>query len=69
MALEIERKFLVRDESWRAHCAYRHEIRDGLIAIADGRKVRVRMVPRFKISHATAQSNILLVLEARKTAA
>ncbi|GEP57103.1 adenylate cyclase [Reyranella soli] len=43
MALEIERKFLVRDESWRAHCAHQQEIRDGLIAIADGRKVRVRI--------------------------
>jgi len=46
MALEIERKFLVRDESWRAHCAHRHQIRDGLIAIADGRKVRVRICDR-----------------------
>jgi len=43
MALEIERKFLVRDESWRARCAHQYEIRDGLIAIADGRKVRVRI--------------------------
>ena len=43
MVLEIERKFLVRDESWRAHCVRQHEIRDGLIAIADGRKVRVRI--------------------------
>ena len=43
MALEIERKFLVRDETWRAHCARQHEIRDGLIAIAEGRKVRVRI--------------------------
>ena len=43
MALEIERKFLVRDESWRAHCAHRYQIRDGLIAVADGRKVRVRI--------------------------
>lgn len=43
MALEIERKFLVRDGRWRAHSAYQHEIRDGLIAIAEGRKVRVRI--------------------------
>lgn len=42
MLREIERKFLVQDESWRGH--YRqHEIRDGLIAIAEGRKVRVRI--------------------------
>jgi adenylate cyclase len=43
MALEIERKFLVRDESWRASSTSQHEIRDGLIAVADGRKVRVRI--------------------------
>jgi adenylate cyclase len=43
MVLEIERKFLVRDETWRANCACKHEIRDGLIAVADGRKVRVRI--------------------------
>lgn len=46
MALEIERKFLLRDESWRAHCARQHEIRDGLIAVAVGRKVRVRISDR-----------------------
>lgn len=46
MRLEIERKFLVRDEGWRAHCARQHEIRDGLIAIAEGRKVRVRICDR-----------------------
>jgi adenylate cyclase len=46
MALEIERKFLVQDESWRAHCTGQHEIRDGLIAIAEGRKVRVRICDR-----------------------
>ena len=43
MALEIERKFLVRDDSWRACSSRHHEIRDGLIAVADGRKVRVRI--------------------------
>lgn len=46
MVLEIERKFLVRDDGWRALSACRHEIRDGLIAIADGRKVRVRICDR-----------------------
>jgi CYTH domain-containing protein len=46
MALEIERKFLVRDESWRASCTGQHEIRDGLIAVAYGRKVRVRVCDR-----------------------
>ena len=43
MAVEIERKFLVRDESWREHIVRRQEIRDGLIAVANGRKVRVRI--------------------------
>ena len=43
MAVEIERKFLVRDESWRGLATRRSEIRDGLIAVANGRKVRVRI--------------------------
>ena len=43
MAVEIERKFLVQDDSWRSLASRRQEIRDGLIAIADGRKVRVRI--------------------------
>jgi CYTH domain-containing protein len=43
MAVEIERKFLVRDDSWRSLASRRQEIRDGLIAIANGRKVRVRI--------------------------
>lgn len=43
MALEIERKFLVRNGSWRGQCTHQHEIRDGLIATAVGRKVRVRI--------------------------
>jgi len=43
MALEIERKFLVRDDGWRNHCIRQHDIRDGLIAVAPGRQVRVRV--------------------------
>ena len=43
MAVEIERKFLVRDESWRGFSTRQQEIRDGLIAVANGRKVRVRI--------------------------
>jgi CYTH domain-containing protein len=43
MAVEIERKFLVRDDSWRSLASRRQAIRDGLIAIANGRKVRVRI--------------------------
>jgi CYTH domain-containing protein len=43
MAVEIERKFLVRDDTWRSFVTSQHEIREGLIAVADGRKVRVRI--------------------------
>jgi adenylate cyclase len=43
MAIEIERKFLVRNESWRGLFTRKQEIRDGLIAVANGRKVRVRI--------------------------
>ena len=43
MAVEIERKFLVRDTSWRSEVTHQQEITDGLIAIAGGRKVRVRI--------------------------
>ncbi|MCA0940046.1 CYTH domain-containing protein [Salipiger pacificus] len=42
LAKEIERKFLVADDSWRAHVAQSERLRDGLIASEDGRKVRVR---------------------------
>jgi CYTH domain-containing protein len=43
MAVEIERKFLVRDDNWRSQVTHQQEIRDGLIAIGGGRKVRVRI--------------------------
>jgi CYTH domain-containing protein len=43
MAVEIERKFLVRDDSWRSQVTRQREITDGLIAIAGSRKVRVRI--------------------------
>jgi adenylate cyclase len=46
MAVEIERKFLVRDNSWRNQVTRQREIKDGLIAITDGRKVRVRICDR-----------------------
>ena len=46
MAVEIERKFLVHDDSWRSHVIRQHEIKDGLIAIAGARKVRVRICDR-----------------------
>jgi CYTH domain-containing protein len=43
MHFEIERKFLVRDGGWRDFHTHKMEIRDGLIAVACGRKVRVRI--------------------------
>ena len=43
MAVEIERKFLLRDESWRRLYTRKQEITDGLIAFAPERKVRVRI--------------------------
>src|SRR5262245_45319093 len=43
MAVEIERKFLVRDERWRSQVSRQQEITDGLIAISGARKVRVRI--------------------------
>jgi adenylate cyclase len=40
---EIERKFLVRDQSWRKRVTASERLRDGLIATSNGRKVRVRI--------------------------
>lgn len=44
MPLEIERKFLVRDDSWKAACTHSVKVRDGLIACSEGRKARVRVI-------------------------
>ena len=43
MPIEIERKFLVRDETWWDIFTSKQENTDGLIAVANGRKVRVRV--------------------------
>jgi adenylate cyclase len=43
MATEIERKYLVLDDSWRKDCIRQDRLRDGIIASSDGRKVRVRI--------------------------
>jgi len=43
MALEIERKFLIADETWRRHAVRSERIVDGLLATSKGRKVRVRL--------------------------
>ncbi|MCA0997073.1 CYTH domain-containing protein [Alloyangia pacifica] len=42
MAKEIERKFLVTHEGWKASVTKSERLRDGLIAAAGGRKARVR---------------------------
>jgi adenylate cyclase len=43
MALEIERKFLVTNDDWRASCGKMEFLRDGLVAASADRKVRVRV--------------------------
>jgi CYTH domain-containing protein len=41
--LEIERKFLVKSDTWRQFVVRSERMRDGLVAASDGRKVRVRL--------------------------
>jgi CYTH domain-containing protein len=41
--IEIERKFLLRNDRWKAAVIDRRDFRDGLIAASDGSKVRVRI--------------------------
>ena len=43
MATEIERKFLVTGNAWRNLAIHREHLRDGLIAMTEDRKVRVRI--------------------------
>lgn len=43
MPVEIERKFLVLTDDWRAKCVRSVRLRDGLVVASDGRKVRVRV--------------------------
>jgi adenylate cyclase len=42
MTQEIERKFLIADDSWRDEVIRRVYLRDGLLAFLDGLKVRIR---------------------------
>ena len=42
MAVEIETKFLVANDDWRKLAVSSEVLVDGLIAVSDGRKVRVR---------------------------
>ncbi len=46
MHFEIERKFLVTNDSWRERCVSSQHLVDGLVAISDERKVRVRLYER-----------------------
>ena len=43
MHIETERKFLVRDESFKAEAVESHHIKQGYIAHDGGRTVRVRL--------------------------
>lgn len=43
MPHEIERKFLLRNDTLRTHVVRSERLRDGLLAASDGRKVRVRL--------------------------
>lgn len=43
MAIETERKFLVRDDTWRSAVTSSISIRQGYIASAPGRSVRLRL--------------------------
>ena len=42
MPKEIERKFLIANDDWRKAVTHRVQIRDGLVAACEGRKIRVR---------------------------
>lgn len=44
MKVEIERKFLLASEAWRQLVQRSEYIRDGLIAVSDERKTRVRII-------------------------
>lgn len=42
MPVEIERKFLIANESWRQSVTHATRLRDGILAFYDGRKIRIR---------------------------
>jgi adenylate cyclase len=43
MKIEIERKFLIRDNGWRDEVVSVERLRDGLVGLFDGGKIRVRL--------------------------
>ena len=44
MAVEIERKYLPRDDRWRAHIARSESFRQGYLSVDPPRTVRVRLI-------------------------
>lgn len=42
MPIEIERKFLLANDHWRALVRHSTRLRDGILAFYDGRKIRIR---------------------------
>ena len=42
MPIEIERKFLLANDSWRPLVRHATRLRDGVLAFYDGRKIRIR---------------------------
>ena len=42
MPIEIERKFLLADDSWKTLVSHSTRLRDGILAFYDGRKIRIR---------------------------
>lgn len=49
MPIEIERKFLIANDTWKASVTKSVRLRDGILAFCNGRKVRIR----FYDDHAT----------------
>ena len=56
MPVEIERKFLVANEGWRSSVTGIEKLRDGLVGVLDGAKVRVRI----------GQNNASLTVKSRR---
>lgn len=80
MAVEIERKFLLSDDFWRASVSGSTKIRDGLLAFYDKRKIRIRFydekatltvkgprkgLARYEFEYSIPKSDGLILLEQR----
>jgi adenylate cyclase len=67
VALEIERRFLVRGTGWREHILWRQQLRQGYLqGSADGVTVRVRLQEECR--EAAQEARAWLTLKARVTA-